>query len=54
MKDAFPKRPRPCPGNYYPNGDFRTDSGRLIQGPLCKVCAGLVTGNICMACGAKQ
>ena len=30
-KDAFPKRVRPCPGRYLPNGDFITVSGRKIK-----------------------
>ena len=54
MKDAYPKRARPCPGYFLPNGDFVTFSGRYVQGPLCLKCGGLVSGGHCQACGEKQ
>jgi hypothetical protein len=44
-------RAKPCEGEFLPNGDFITISGRYIQGPLCRKCGGLVTNNKCMACG---
>jgi len=54
LKDAFPKRARPCEGKFTKEGDFRTVSGRLVKGPLCKLCGGLVNGSACLACGARQ
>lgn len=44
---------KPCAGEYLPNGDFRTASGRYIYGPLCPKCGALVTDEKCMACGTK-
>ena len=31
-------RAKPCEGEFLPNGDFRTKTGRYIQGPLCVKC----------------
>lgn len=50
VKDAFPKRARPCEGRFLPNGDFITVSGRHIKGPLCPKCGGLMTNQKCLSC----
>ena len=47
-------RAKPCAGEFLPNGDFRTVTGRYIQGPLCKRCGAIVTGAKCSLCGEPQ
>ena len=47
-------RAKPCEGEFLRNGDFRTTSGRLIQGPLCIKCGALAANGKCTLCGAPQ
>lgn len=54
LPEGVPVRAKPCEGEFLPNGDFRTTSGRLIQGPLCRECGALVASGKCLSCGAVQ